>query len=108
MIEDIENTDMTEEPAVTGTISEVTTLATLPRLPASVGDVLPARPNLPPDQNPAAVYLAHLTPGGQRTMRGALDVIAALLSGGQADALTCNWAALRFQHTAALRAKLIG
>lgn len=38
--------------------------------------------------------------------RGALDTIAGLLSGGQADALTLDWAALRFQHTAAIRAKL--
>src|SRR6266516_870640 len=102
MIENIEDTDMTEVTGVTGTISEVTALATLLALPAWVGEVLSARPSLPPDQNPAAVYLAHLTLGGQRTMRGALDVIASMLSGGQADALTCNWAALRFQHTAAI------
>lgn len=58
------------------------------------------------DENPAAVYLAHLRPGGRRTMRQALDVIAALLTNGQADALSCPWAALRFQHTAAVRAAL--
>ena len=61
---------------------------------------------LPLDQNPAAVYLAHLTPGGQRTMGEALNKIAALLTEGRATALTCRWSALRFQHTAAVRAKL--
>ncbi len=61
---------------------------------------------LPLDQNPAAVYLAHLTQGGQRTMRGALDAIAAMLTDGEAGAFSCDWAALRFQHTAAIRARL--
>jgi site-specific recombinase XerD len=61
---------------------------------------------LPLDQNPAAVYLARLTPGGQRTMGEALNKIAAMLTGGHADALSCRWAALRFQHTATVRARL--
>lgn len=39
-------------------------------------------------------------------MRGALDTIAHLLT-SNADALAVNWAALRFQHTAAIRSKLI-
>lgn len=58
------------------------------------------------DQNPAAVYLAHLKPTGRRTMRQALTVIAGLLTQGKADALTCPWPALRFQHTSAIRATL--
>ncbi len=61
---------------------------------------------LPLDQNPAAVYLAHLTPGGQRTMGEALNTIAGILTAGQANALTCRWSSLRFQHTAAVRARL--
>lgn len=68
-------------------------------------ELLPAT-NTPADQNPALVYLAHLAPGGVRTMRQALDVIADDLTGGACDALTCPWAALRFQHTAAIRARL--
>ncbi len=61
---------------------------------------------VPLDRNPASVYLASLAPGSRRTMRGALNTIAALLTDGNADALALHWAALRFQHTAALRARL--
>ena len=56
------------------------------------------------DQSPAAVYLAQLAPSGRRTMRQALDTMAQLL--GQSDALSCPWARLRYQHTAALRTVL--
>lgn len=58
------------------------------------------------DRNPAAVYLAGLAQGSRRTMRGALDTIAGLLTNGQANAFGVDWAALRFQHTAAIRSKL--
>ena len=56
--------------------------------------------------NPTAVYLASLASGSRRTMRDALNTIAALLTDGTRDAFTFEWAALRFQHTAAIRAKL--
>ncbi len=56
--------------------------------------------------NPAAVYLAHLAPGSRRTMRGALLTIAALLTDGAADCFALPWSALRYQHTAAVRAIL--
>lgn len=62
--------------------------------------------SLPRDRNPAAVFLAGLAKGSRPTMRGALDTIAGLLTNGQADALSVDWAALRFQHTAAIRSKL--
>jgi len=58
------------------------------------------------ERNPAAVYLASLSYGSRRTMRDALNTIAALLSANRANAFTLNWAALRFQHTAAVRSKL--
>jgi len=59
----------------------------------------------PLDQNPAAVYLAGLGSDKSRaTMREALDDIARLL--GSLDCFTCNWSDLRFQHTAAIRARL--
>ncbi len=40
-------------------------------------------------------------------MRQALDAIATLLTNGECNALTLNWAALRYKHTAALRAVLM-
>lgn len=55
-------------------------------------------------RNPAAVYLASLAQGSRRAMQGALDTMAATL--GDFDALSCPWAMLRFQHTAALRSQL--
>src|SRR3984957_12152262 len=58
------------------------------------------------DQNPALVYLASLGPSSRRTMRGALDVMARLVSGGEATAETLPWHTLRRQHTAAIRAAL--
>lgn len=58
----------------------------------------------PLDQHPAAVYLAQLATRSRRAQRSALDQVAQLL--GYADALACPWAALRYQHTAALRAQL--
>src|SRR5689334_3288280 len=59
------------------------------------------------DQHPAAVYLASLTsPNSRRTMRAALDTIAAILTNGQQDSQTLPWGALRFQHTAAIQAAL--
>jgi len=55
------------------------------------------------DANPAAVYLAGLSASGRRTMRQALDAVAALLSNGQADALAFPWERLRYQHLVAIR-----
>lgn len=61
---------------------------------------------LPADQNPVLVYLAQLGQGSRATMRGALDSIARLVSGGKVDAVTLDWSKMRFQHTAAIRSKL--
>src|SRR4051812_26102798 len=59
---------------------------------------------IPLSQNPAAVYLARLTSDlSKRTMRDALDKIAAL---DEQDAFSLNWAALRYPHTLAIRAHL--
>jgi site-specific recombinase XerD len=60
----------------------------------------------PAQERPALVYLARLSDGSRRTMRGALDGIARLLSDGCCDAETLDWAALRYQHTAAVRSAL--
>ena len=59
------------------------------------------------DQNPAAVYLAGLTPTGRRSQAHALRVVAKLLSDNKADLITFPWTSLRFQHTMAIRTKLI-
>lgn len=59
------------------------------------------------DQNPAAVYLASLSPGSRPTMRGALEKIALLIAGDDEAGLdSIPWHRIRFQHTAAIRAAL--
>src|SRR5215212_9031110 len=58
-------------------------------------------------QRPALFYLASLATGSRRTMRGALDTIAGLLSSDQADAEGLPWHQLRYEHTTALRAALV-
>jgi len=58
------------------------------------------------DLNPAAVYLARLGSGSQRTIRSALERIADLASGGQSTAASLPWHQLRYQHTQAIRASL--
>jgi site-specific recombinase XerD len=60
------------------------------------------------DQNPAAVYLAGLTPAGRRSQAQALKMVAGIMSKNRADLFSFPWASLRFQHTVAIRAKLIG
>ena len=60
------------------------------------------------DHHPAAVYLARLSEGSRRAMAGALDTIAGLLTGYKCDRRTLDWGALRYQHTAAVRALLAG
>ena len=60
----------------------------------------------PLDRNPAAVYLASLSGSGRRTQKTALNIIAYLLAGDKANALTCNWGKIRYQHAAAVRSRL--
>lgn len=57
--------------------------------------------------HPAFVYLASLGTGSRRTMREALNAIAKLLTNDLADISLLNWANLRYQHTAAVRAVLM-
>src|SRR5438045_1109807 len=61
---------------------------------------------LPTDCHPAQVYLARLSVSSRRTMTQALHSLAGLLTDGQDTAFTLNWAALRYQHVAALRTRL--
>ena len=58
------------------------------------------------ERNPALAYLGRLAPGSRRTMRGALEAIAAHLTGGRYTAETMPWGELRYEHTAKLRADL--
>ena len=53
------------------------------------------------------VCKSRLGSGSRRTMREALNVIAAVLTEGKREAENLPWAALRYQHTAAIRAALI-
>jgi site-specific recombinase XerD len=62
---------------------------------------------LPLTAHPAAVYLDGLGNGSRSTMHHALDAIARLLTDGLCDAFTLNWAALRYQNTAAIRTALM-
>src|SRR5258706_3640827 len=58
----------------------------------------------PLEQNAAAVYVASLpADSGKRTQAQALRVIAGIFN---ADVNLLNWGALRYQHTAAIRARL--
>ena len=65
---------------------------------------------LPLDRHPAAVYLASLSSERSRRVTAqALRAITALITGEdphQANILRLNWAALRYPHTAAIRARL--
>ena len=83
-------------------IAPPTALAPMPA--DAVALVSPAP--LPFDRHPALVYLAGLAPGSRRTMRQALDAIAAIVTGGRADAVSLPWQLLTYAHTAAIRAVL--
>ncbi len=61
---------------------------------------------MPLTLHPAQVYLRSLSAGSFATMRQALDAIASLLTNGECDLDTLNWASLRYQHTAAVQAVL--
>ncbi len=58
------------------------------------------------DENPVLAYLARLAPGSRRTMRGALENVARLASGGEVGALQFPWWRLGPQHTDAIRSAL--
>ena len=78
--------------------------------PAPVPERVPARsdPGLL-DRNPAAVYLAgKASATGRRGLQRSLDRAAEILTGGiNGDARLVRWEEVRYQHVAAMRAKLI-
>ena len=59
------------------------------------------------DQCPAAVYLSQLKQSSRRPQEQALNIVAWLLTSRATDCLTLNWGAIRYQHTAAVRARLL-
>jgi site-specific recombinase XerC len=64
------------------------------------------REHLPVSEQAAIVYVASLeSKQSQRTMTGALNTLALEL--GAENALEVNWGAIRYQHVAALRARLV-
>ncbi|NMG21278.1 tyrosine-type recombinase/integrase [Brasilonema bromeliae] len=65
--------------------------------------------NAPPPltEHPTAVYLSGLAPGSRPAMRQALDTIAGVLTNGSCDAMTLDWTALRYKHTALVRTILM-
>ena len=75
-------------------------------LGAPISAELIALPVDRPDRDPARVYLAGLAAGSRRTMAQALDQVARIASGGQRKAEDLPWAALRYEHTQAIRAAL--
>lgn len=56
--------------------------------------------------NPMSVYLSQLSFSSRRTMRGALETIAKIVSKGELDATRFPWAELRYQHTQAIYVQL--
>jgi site-specific recombinase XerD len=71
--------------------------------------------DLPPSQNPASVYLASLPAfSGRRTQGQALAVIADILLGTDCEGIRARvpfsrvpWSQMRYQHTQAVRSKLM-
>lgn len=75
-------------------------------LTASNSELALTREAQAPENHPAAVYLASLSPRSRRTIGGDLNSIATILTMGERDWVSLDWAALRFAHCAALRAVL--
>lgn len=70
--------------------------------------LVPLEPTaLDPARSPVVGYLARLGKSSRRTMGGALDSIARLLSGPGARAVTTPWAQLLPSHTGAIRSALV-
>jgi integrase len=74
-------------------------------VPTPDAALAPPRVALPPDRNPVAVYLAGLAAGSRATILGALQTAADVVAPG-ADAMHFPWWRLRYQHLAAVRARL--
>lgn len=66
-----------------------------------------AKEQYEPSQLPSLVYLASLSPGSRRTMTNALNTIAQILTqSDDVEHFDIPWHAIRYQHSAAIRAAL--
>ena len=72
-------------------------------LPAPILETLPAEQVLAGEENPVLSYLGRLSAGSRRTMRGSLEEIARVSSGGGVGALAFPWWRLTGTHTAIIR-----
>lgn len=72
-----------------------------------VSPVLTLAEPLPLTAHPAAVYLRSLGANSRPSMEHSLNAIAQLLTNGQCDAMTLDWASLTYQHTSAVQAALL-
>lgn len=70
-------------------------------------DLLIVDNELPADQNPPLVYLSKLAKTGRRSQASALVNIVDAILAGRGSVETFAWHRLRFQHTQAIRTKLI-
>jgi len=64
-------------------------------------------PAMMPSTNPVAVYLASLGSGSRRAMKQALRVITEMLTGTEADPASLPWWNIQYQHTQAIRSRLM-
>jgi len=73
---------------------------------AAIATIQPAGGLQKANGRPAAVYLARLGPGSRRGMLQALQVLARLLTDGTVPPEALPWHLVRYQHAAAIRARL--
>jgi site-specific recombinase XerD len=83
-------------------------LSTALAMPARIefGELMPRGHMGRADLHAPSVYLASLSEGSRRAMKGALQIIADIVSSGRCDWQTLPWGELRFQHTQAIRTSL--
>ena len=85
-------------------------IASKPSPPSSSSLELSVSEVLPLDQHPAAVYLARLRKNSRRPQKNALDKIARILSGEEANCFDLDWSRVRYcfvKHEMTDRASLI-
>src|SRR5262245_22802550 len=71
-------------------------------------DLIASNPaHRPPSEAAYHVYLARLAPGSRPAMADSLATIARIASGGRLDPEALPWHQLRYQHTQAIRQRLV-